>query len=139
MIQHTFDKEIGIRNDLAQDGLEIVDLKNERDSLKVDALYTNKKVRMNMVGSILQSKISEILEHADATWDEHKELLNFFHEHLRWQHFLACSLSHMRKMIAVLEISLPRPLLGFLYVMVESFKIKFEVQKKLFTIHKLYT
>lgn len=131
MIQHTVDEAIGLKDDLAQDRLEIVDLRNERDSLKVDALQTKRKVRINMSGSLLQSRTNEILEHANAAWDEHKELLNFSHEHLRWQCFISCSLSHMSKMIAVLEISLIRPLPSFLHVIVESFKVKFEITKQL--------
>lgn len=71
MIEHTSNEFIGLRNDIAQGILEIVNLSNEKDVLKVDVLQMARRMNIDMEKSLLESKINEILDHADAAWDEH--------------------------------------------------------------------
>lgn len=68
-----------------------------------------------MAQSFLESRVNEILDHANTTWDEHSELLEFSQELLKWKWFLAYILSHMRIFIVVLEVPLIRPFLDYLY------------------------
>lgn len=139
MIEYSSDEVMGLRNDLAQTRLDMTKLNNEIDMLKVDTSQVEKRVRVNMAKSLLGSKISDILDHTDPAWDEHKGLLRLSQEHLKWQCFLACSLSHMSKTIAALEVSLVKPLLDYLYAIIMSFRERFGVATHVITIHILYT
>ena len=98
-----------------------------------------KKEITKMTKAILDSKFVVILDHDDATWDEHMEILGFYQEYLRWQRFLAFSLSLLSKMITVLEIALVKPLPLHLYGFKMSLKLEHNMIEKKFINHKMYT
>lgn len=67
--------------------LQISRMNNEIDMLKMDASRMEKKAITKMSQSLLESKFNTNLDHVDAAWDEHRKILRFFEDNLKWQRF----------------------------------------------------
>lgn len=97
------------------------------------------KVVIELTKTLVGSRFSVIPDDIEVAWDEHKEFMSFHQSNIRWQRYIACSVSFLKRFIDGLEVCLERPLLKYLHELIDNMRTKINILILIFFTHKLYT